>query len=151
LFWCLLPALAASPENNARHKKLLKQIANLLAGDLAVCDIPRLMRLPGTTNSKNGDQLPVRKLNDRADLRYQYAELERQVAATPEPLLHRKKPSKDGNGTNLDNPFLAFAAAYAEGTPLDVNQLLADMVYLGTGGGGNAHGTLLRCSAALLT
>src|SRR5262249_44460569 len=30
-------------------------------------------------------------------------------------------------------------------------QLLADMVYLGAGGGGNAHDTLLRCSAALLT
>jgi hypothetical protein len=32
-----------------------------------------------------------------------------------------------------------------------VDQLLAEMAYFGPGGGGNAHDTLLRCTAALLT
>jgi uncharacterized protein DUF3987 len=151
LYWFLLIALAASPENKARHKQLLSRIAELLGGDPAACLIPQLMRLPGTTNSKFGERHPVRVLCDRADLRYEYAELERQVAATPAPLLHRKTAPKDGNGASPDNPFLAFAAAYAEATPLDVDQLLADMVYRGAGGGGNGHDTLLRCTAALLT
>jgi hypothetical protein len=151
LYWFLQTALAASPENNTRHKQLLRRIAELLAGDPAACLIPQLMRLPGTTNSKNGEQHEVRILSDRADLRYQYAELERLVAATQATFLHRKDRPKTGNGASPDNPFLAFAAAYAEATPLDVEQLLADMVYLGAGGGGNAHDTLLRCTAALLT
>jgi hypothetical protein len=151
LYWFLLTALAASPENNARHKRLLAQIANLLGGDPAACLIPQLMRLPGTTNSKNGERHEVRVLSDRADLRYAYAELEQQVAATPAPLLHRRSAGpKSGNGASPDNPFSAFAAAHGE-VPLDVDQLLANMVYLGAGSGGNAHDTLLRCSAALLT
>ena len=151
LYWFLQTALAASPENNAQHKRLLEQIASLLGGDTAACLIPQLMRLPGTTNSKNGEQHAVRVLSDRPDLRYAYTELEQLVAATPAPLLHRKIATKDGNGASPDNPFLAFAAAYAETAPLDVDQLLADMLYRGGGGGGNAHETLLRCSAALLT
>jgi len=151
LYWFLQTALAASPENNARHKQLLSRIAELLGGDPAACLIPQLMRLPGTTNSKFGEQRPVYVLSDHADLRYQHTELELQVAAAPEPLLHRKRPPQAGNGASPDNPFLAFAAAYAEAPPLDVEQLLADMVYRGGGGGGNAHDTLLRCTAALLT
>jgi hypothetical protein len=152
LYWFLRTALATSPENNARHKQLLKRIAELLGGDPAACLIPQLMRLPGTTNSKNGERHEVRILSDRTDLRYEYAELEQQIAATPAPLLHRKSTDpKSGNGASPDNPFLAFAATYASEAPLDVEQLLADMVYRGTGGGGNAHDTLLRCSAALLT
>jgi len=150
LYWLTRSTVTASQENNARHKKLLHQIADLLAGDSAACLIPQLMRLPGTTNSKNGEQHEVRVLSDRVDLRYELTELEAQVAATPAPLLHRKKASKPGNGISPDNPFLAFAAAHGE-VPHDVEQLLADMVYLGPGGGGTAHDTLLRCSAALLT
>jgi hypothetical protein len=150
LYWLLQTAVEASPENNARHKQLLSRIAELLAGDPAACLIPQLMRLPGTTNSKNGEQHEVRILS-RPDLRYEYTELEQSVTATQAPLLHRKSSTKTGNGASHDNPFLAYAAAYAEATPLDVEQLLADMVYCGAGGGGNAHDTLLRSTAALLT
>src|SRR5262245_38926072 len=151
LFWFLHPALDGSPESKAAHKHLLKQIADRLAGDPAACVIPQLMRLPGTTNSKNNEQHEVRILSKRPDLYYNHAMLTAAVLATPAPLLHRKSVDpKSGNGASPDNPFLAFAAAHGE-VPLDVEQLLADMVYLGAGGGGNAHDTLLRCSAALLT
>jgi hypothetical protein len=110
------------------------------------------MRLPGTINSKNGERHEVRILSDRTDLRYELTDIEQWIAATKEPFLRRKSTDpKSGNGASPDNPFLAFAAAYAEATPLDVEQMLADMTYLGPGGGGNAHDTLLRCSAALLT
>src|SRR5262249_52839173 len=151
-YWFLKIAIAATPENNARHKRLLHQLADILGGDPAACLIPQLMRLPGTTNSKNGERHEVRVLSDHADLRYELADLEQWAAATQEPLLHRKiATGKSGNDTSPDNPFLTFAAVYAETNPLDVEQLLADMTYLGAGGGGNAHDTLLRCSAAMLT
>jgi hypothetical protein len=150
LFWFLDPAITASPEANTCHKQLLKRISELLAGDPAACLIPQLMRLPGTTNSKNGEQHEVRILS-RPDLYCDHAMLTAAVGATPAPLLHRKGADpKSGNGASPDNPFLAFAAAHGE-VPLDIEQLLADMIYLGAGGGGNAHDTLLRCSAALLT
>jgi RecA-family ATPase len=152
LFWFLDPALIASPEANTCHKQLLKRIAELLGGDPAACLIPQLMRLPGTTNSKNGEQHEVLVLS-RPNFYFDPAMLAATVGAIPAPLLHRKssspKPSS-GNGASHDNPFLAYAAAHGE-VPLDVEQLLADMDYRGSGGGGNAHDTLLRCSAALLT
>jgi hypothetical protein len=151
LFWFFHPALDGSPESKTAHKQLLKQIAELLAGDPAACLVPQLMRLPGTTNSKNGERHEVRILS-RPDLYCDPAMLVATIGATtPAPLLHRKsaKPGS-GNGASPNNPFLVYAAAHGE-VPLDVDQLLADMVYLGAGGGGNAHETLLRCSAALLT
>ena len=152
VYWFLKIAIAATPENNDRHKHLLHRLADILGGDPGACLIPQLMRLPGTTNSKNGERHEVRVLSDHTELRYELADLEQWAAATQEPLLHRKNATgKTGNGTSPDNPFLAFAAAYIDEAPLDVDQLLADMIYLGAGGGGNAHDTLLRCSAALLT
>ena len=152
IYWFLKIAIAATRENNARHKRLLHQLADILGGDPAACLIPQLMRLPGTINSKNDERHEVRVLSDHTELRYELADLEQWAAATQEPLLHRKSAiGKTGNGASPDNPFLAFAAAYIDEAPLDVDQLLADMIYLGAGGGGNAHDTLLRCSAALLT
>src|SRR6516165_3609828 len=90
LFWFLDSALDGSPESKAAHKQLLKQIAKLLGGDPAACSIPQLLRLPGTTNSKNGERHEVRILSDRGDLRYDHAMLTAAVGATPAPLLHRK-------------------------------------------------------------
>ena len=152
LYWFLKISIAATPEANARHKQLLRRVANHLGGDQAACLVHQLLRLPGTTNSKKGEQLPVRTLIDRPDRRYDYAELESWIATAGAPLLHRKAVAATaGNGESPDNPFLAFAARYAGAKPLDVDRMFAEMVYLGPGGGGNAHDTLLRCTAAMLT
>ena len=77
LYWFLKISIAATPEANARHKQLLRRVANHLGGDQAACLVHQLLRLPGTTNSKKGEQLPVRTLIDRPDRRYDYAELEK--------------------------------------------------------------------------
>ena len=67
-------------------------------------------------------------------------------AATP--VIHRKVDA--GNGASPDNPFEAFAKTLGVGeAPFDVEQSLATMVYLGPGGGGNAHDTLLRAMASM--
>ncbi len=151
-FWGFRESDAATPENKTGLKRLLRLLADHLGGDLAVCEVARLMRLPGTTNSKNGDALEVRTLADRP-ARYDPAELARWLEnATP--VIHRKdEPAgKAGNGASLDNPFLVFAKAFGAGeAPIDVEAMLADMQWLGPGCGGNVHDTLLRCSAAMLT
>src|SRR5262245_25305465 len=67
LYWLLKTALDATSENRERHKQLLRQLADIVGGDHAACLIPQLMRLPGTINSKNGEQREVRVLSDRAD------------------------------------------------------------------------------------
>jgi hypothetical protein len=70
---------------------------------------------------------------------------------TGPPVIHRKD-APASNGSSPDNPFEAFAKALGAGeAPIDVEAMLAEMVYLGPGGGGNAYTTLLRTTAAMLT
>lgn len=62
LFYKYKPIIPAIAENIAGHERLLRLLADHVGGDRAVCEAARLMRLPGTTNSKNGEGRPVRVL-----------------------------------------------------------------------------------------
>jgi hypothetical protein len=150
LFYGFKDAIPATLESIAETERLLRMLAGHLGGDPAVCQVAALMRLPGTTNSKNGDSIPVRTIVSR-QLRYEVDELQEWLKDAA-PLLHRKDKAKhtQGNGKSEDNPFEAFAKETAGEAPIDVDKLLAEMVYLGPGGGGNAHNSLLRATAAML-
>jgi RecA-family ATPase len=144
LYWLFNEPIPATAESKAEHDRLLHQLADHLGADTAVAHCAALMRLPGTTNSKNGDALPVHVIAERPN-RYTLEELKTWLA-TAAPVIHRK----GGNGASPDNPFLAFARALGIGeTPLNVEESLGAMVYLGPGGGGNAHDTLLRAMASM--
>ena len=121
----------------------------------AACRFPQLLRLPGTTNSKNGEQREVRVLADRQELRYELGR-----AQSPLGRLCRRAADLSAR------PGVATAAARTtrswrsrRNTPTRNRStsigLLADMVYLGPGGGGNAHDTLFAvpppCSRAAKT
>ena len=54
LYWLLKEPLPAQ-EYRERLEALNRKLASVLAGDLQATDVCRLMRLPGTTNSKHGD------------------------------------------------------------------------------------------------
>jgi len=58
LYWLLKEPLPAQ-EYRERIEALNRKLASVLAGDLQATDVCRLMRLPGTTNSKHGDQRVV--------------------------------------------------------------------------------------------
>ena len=70
LFWRFKTPLPATAESVAAHERLLRLLANQIGGDPACCEAARLMRLPGTTNSKNGDRILVRIITIRADACY---------------------------------------------------------------------------------
>jgi hypothetical protein len=141
LYWVFKESIAATAESKAEHERLLRRLADHLGADTSVAHCAALMRLPGTTNSKNGDALPVRVVTERPN-RYPHDELKAWLEAAT-PVIHRKT----GNGVSPDNPFIALAEAL--GAPLAVEQSLATMVYLGPGGGGDAHDTLLRAMASM--
>jgi hypothetical protein len=148
-FWGFETAIPGAPESIAEHERLQRLLADHLGGDRAACDACHLMRMPGTVNSKGGDSTPVRELVTDGPF-YTLHALRTWLDSGSALLIRRKADDKAGNGGSPDNPFLAFAAAYAGEEPLDVERLLAEMVYLGPGGGGNAHDTLLRCTATLI-
>jgi AAA domain len=149
-FWGFETVIAGTPESIAEHERLQRLLADHLGGDRAACDACHLMRIPGTTNSKGGDSIPVRELIIDGPF-YTFDALRTWLNSAGAPLIRRKCDDMAGNGSSPDNPFLAFAAQHAGEEPLDVDRMLAEMVYLGSGGGGNAHDTLLRCTAALLS
>ncbi len=132
---------------------VLKQLAGLMAGDTAVCDLARIMRLPGSHNTKptvmatNGGQpVPVTILSAEWSRRHEFSDLvdwldwQRPVLTAPVP--PERKAAED-------NPYLAAASRLGFKPPLDVEKALAAMNYLGNGDTG-IHQTQLRVSASLV-
>ena len=50
-----------------RVEAALRQLADMVAGDLQVCEVARLMRLPGTHNTKGGEWIPVAAVMTREE------------------------------------------------------------------------------------
>ena len=103
-YWLLSTAMPTDETN--RVEDCLKQIARVLAGDPAVCEIARIMRLPGSHNSKNNEWLNVRVVGDRGP-DYSFEEIEEWFSAA-DPVLTRVTPvakeqkATSGNGHDPD-------------------------------------------------
>jgi hypothetical protein len=141
VYYLLNEAMLATQESIARVEPALKLLADHIGGDPAVCEISRLMRLPGSFNTKNGDRLPVRTIVDRP-LRYELDELEEWLTEV-RPFIPRK------GAVPADNAFLAADIPGASSAPVDVDARLDGMRYRGPGES-SVHGTQIACTAALL-
>ncbi len=58
-YWLLTQAHDLKIEHHDKIKKTLKGLAHIFAGDMAVCDIARIMRVAGTCNTKLDQIRPV--------------------------------------------------------------------------------------------
>jgi len=108
---------------------------------------PRLLRLPGTHNSKNGEWTEVVVEVNQPTRRYELDDLRDWLELAPQPLLHRRE--RAGNGQSPDNPFLMIARRQGFKPPIDVEARLAAMQYQGPEETG-IHRTQLAVSASLL-
>jgi P4 family phage/plasmid primase-like protien len=147
LFWLFKEALEATPENVAETERLLDLLAQHLGGDPAAAEVSRLLRLPGTHNTKGGDQLEVTTEILRP-LRYELIDLREWLELVPQPLI-RRRPAVAGNGRD-PNPWLEVARRQGYKPPVDVEQRLAAMQFQGAGDAA-IHPTQLAVSASLLT
>jgi hypothetical protein len=82
---------------------LRRKLQSILASD-SVPDAPRLMRLPGSHNSKFGDWLPTEVLH-RTDKRYALDELDGWLKDAKEIIRHKDKPKANGATPNDDKQF----------------------------------------------
>jgi hypothetical protein len=64
-YWLFKEALPVTLENIERVEALLRLLADHLGGDLACAEVSRLMRLPGSHNTKAGAWTEVRVIEDR--------------------------------------------------------------------------------------
>lgn len=144
VYWLFKEAISTQ-DNRERIEAALRQLADLFAGDLAVCEVSRLMRLPGTHNTKYGH--PREVVCEFFDgPRYELDDIEDWLSETA-PLLHRVSTvgtALRGSTPRETNPYLEHAKANGFSPPLDVEQALADMTF------GNIHSTQISVSASLL-
>jgi hypothetical protein len=137
-YWILTEALAATPELIAQVEDLLSKLADMLGGDPAV--FARLMRLPGSHNTKDGGRIPVRVVVDNP-YRYELDDLAEWIAGA-RPIIPRKSVAPTGN------PFLD-ARMPGGGPAVDVEARLAAMQFQGVGDA-SIHQTQCSVTAAML-
>jgi P4 family phage/plasmid primase-like protien len=125
--WWRLPE--AEPPDEALVA-LLRGLARVFGGDPAVCDLARIMRLPGTLNHKYDPPRPCAVLW-QSDVTYQLPDLQEWLSW-----------QRELRGEPVD-PWLAAAARVGVRVPLDVEEALAGMEP------GNVHDRQLRVSASL--
>jgi phage/plasmid-associated DNA primase len=148
--WYLFHAGLDAQVHRERLETALRALADHFGGDTQVAEISRLMRLPGTHNTKFDSWVPVTAEITHGN-RYSLEDLEGWLLTNTRPLLQRRvadgPPDPSGGAPSSptpSNPFLAAAAAQGFKPPIDVEALLAGMAL------GNIHATQLSVSAALL-
>jgi RepB DNA-primase from phage plasmid len=147
LYWRLRDPLLATTDNVARIEAALRRVAYLLAADPAVCECARLLRLPGSHNSKNGGWLDVRVLQTRRGS-YRLHKLETTLARAPQLLQRRARADAPGTHEPV-NFFTGLGEAQAFTPPIDVEERLAAMEFHGSDET-SIHNTQLSVTAALL-
>ena len=125
LYWVLTEALDATPDNVERVERLLHQLADHVGGDPSVCEIARLMRVPGSHNTKNGEHVEVRIISGPGG-RHEISDVEDWLDGA-RPFIPRKDATPQGR-----NPFLDVDLP-GGGAPVDVEARLAAMRYQGSG------------------
>jgi P4 family phage/plasmid primase-like protien len=114
-----------------RVEAALRQLADIVGGDLQVCEIARLMRLPGSHNSKRGERTPV-TITHQADHRYELDDLEEWLAETSPKIL--RKARERGRTIGAMKPGEDYFDEYARlgyKPPIDVEKRLESMMYMG--------------------
>jgi hypothetical protein len=145
--WLFREALKATPETIAEVERLLRRLVDVLAADPAAAECSRLLRLPGTHNTKRGAWVEVTVEVCEPQRRYDLGELAEWLDEA-RPLL---RPVAS-DGIAADNPFAAFGRQHGgDGyqPPIDIEARLAAMRYEAPGDAG-VHLTQLAVSASML-
>lgn len=139
--------MPASAELIARVERDLKLLSAILATDPATTEVARVMRLPGTHNTKNGDNLECVVLESSART-YSLEELEDWLNNT-KPLLTRR--AKEGPSILDDIEAIAREAATGHKEPLDIEQMFDNLDWHRGEGGGNVYITMRSIIDSLLS
>ena len=133
----------------------LRQLSDIVGGDLQVCEIARLMRLPGSHNSKRGEWKPVEVIHpanftgetrlfryDRGDLQEWFGE--------QSPVILRKQALRPRAITvGEDDGFTEYAKSIGFKPPIDVKKRLDGMMYMGQEDA-SIHETQIAVSSSMI-
>src|SRR5262249_44594209 len=145
--WLFKEALPATTETIAEVEHLLRRLVELFGADRAAAECSRLLRLPGTHNTKHGEWIEVVTEVYEPERCYEVDDLRDWLELVPVPLLRRRAVAKTNGGDA--NPWLAAAHRLGFKPPVDVERRLAAMQYQGAGDAA-IHLTQLSVSASML-
>lgn len=147
-YWRLREPLdLTTAENDEAVVAVLRQLIGVTCGDRSACDIPRVLRLPGTLNTKREPHVLCRVLH-QDDRTYEFSDIVEWLD-WQRPVITSEIGLK-ADPVIFSNPFLAAAARFGFKPPLDVEQALAAMSYEAPGEN-SIHYTQLRVSASMVS
>jgi hypothetical protein len=141
-YWQFKEAIDAAPgKAQSDFEEALKLLCAYVGADSGTCDASRLLRLPGSHNSKNGDKLPVEIIDYDSHRTYELSDmvdflLEAQPIM-PAPL----KPKTNGHDHDTQ---------HTNDGPVDVDERLATMTFEAVDGTG-INATYKKVSPLLLS
>jgi hypothetical protein len=135
-YWLLSEVLDAQSMQD-RVEEDLRLLCDLVGGDINVCEIARVMRLPGSHNSKfDGEMIPVEILTSTGN-RYHLEDLEEMLAETAPIILRKERPECLTLGQIVGtDPYEKYGEQFGFKPPIDVQAMLAEMLFMG----GKKHG-----------
>jgi len=140
------PATAA---NESSIVLALRQLASVVGGDPAVCDLARVMRLPGTHNCKGGELRLTSVLWEvSTQRRHDFSEILDALDYLA-PVIVPKTVEATVVKLPDDDPYVILARRYVGAAPVDVAARIEAMTYQGDGDRG-IHRTQLSVSASLI-
>lgn len=149
-YWLLKEPLQTQDEME-RIEGTLRQLADVSAGDLPVCQVASVLRLPGSHNTKDGAFTEVEIIELHPERRYDIEDLEEWLSEQSPVMLRKVRESAEPAGApeDPDDFFAQYAKRFNLKPPIDVQQRLEGMMFMG-GGDSSVHQTQLQCTAALL-
>jgi hypothetical protein len=137
------------PDIIERVEENLKLLADLVGGDQKVTQVSALMRMPGTHNSKNGNWKPV-EIESNTGHEFELDDIEDEMLSIKSPVVLRKVRPSQNRDSNSFSDYAAAAAELGFKQPLDVQNRLEQMTYMG-GEDSSIHGTQVVVTASLLS
>jgi len=152
-YWMLEDPLDMSGGDYAPVESVLRQLALVLAGDTSCAEVARILRVPGTYNSKdstkaiNGGEAALCEIEDDRRAVYDFGEL-CEWLATQRPILHGKK-QETARAVQENDPFVAYARQAGYEPAIDIDAELAAMEH-GAEGSRSIHSTQIRVTYSMI-
>ncbi|WP_456664223.1 hypothetical protein [Bradyrhizobium sp. LB13.1] len=148
-YWLFKEPIDTQAERE-RIEAALRQLCDIVAGDPAVCEVSRVLRLPGTHNTKDGAWNEVEITSFDPDRRYELDDLE-EWFSEQSPVMLRKVRQRGATVREIEDDFFAqYAKKFDIKAPIDVEARLNAMIYMGSGEN-SIHQTQIQCAASMLS
>ncbi|MGX9432522.1 MULTISPECIES: DNA-primase RepB domain-containing protein [Bradyrhizobium] len=149
-YWLFKEAVDTQ-ENIERIETALRQLADLVGGDLQCCEVARLMRLPGTHNTKDGEWTEV-EIVEQNGRRYELDDLEEWLSEASPVILRKVKVREHAKSVGEIEPafYERYAEKYGFRRHVDVEDLLRGMIYM-RGDKYGVHPVQIKVTSSLLS